>query len=54
MLGACERRFGGLTTTLGYVYFDYIDYFNHDTSSSEASSEEVLETKTYMLRRPWR
>jgi hypothetical protein len=52
--GARERRFEGPTSTFGYDYFDYIDYFNHDTSSREASSKEVPEMKTCMPRRLWR
>lgn len=36
MLGIHERRFGSLTVTFGYDYFDYIDYFNHDASSKRS------------------
>ena len=46
---AYEERFGGLIATFN---FDYINYFNHDASSSEASSgKEVPETMIYVPRR---
>lgn len=45
---------GAQAFTLGYDYFDYLDCFNHDTSLSDASSEEVPEMKTCMQRMPWR